>query len=246
MSRLSPITVAKESQKILIVDDEDDILDLLRYNLELAEMKVITARNGVEALEIIETTELDLVVLDIMMPQMNGMDVCKHIREYSRMKTIPILFLTARSEEENHVQGLEVGADSYLSKTYSIDVIMSQIKALLRGSQRMTQGALLFNIYDLEIDQNRYMAYRNTGTGREKFTLTRREFDLLYFLASSAGVVFTRRKLIKKVWGVKVEVGQRTVDVHVSKLNKKLGKYQGMDYIQSVKGVGYRFLEPTE
>jgi len=245
MSRLSPITEAKESHRILIVDDEDDILDLLRYNLELLGMKVITARNGVEALDIIETTELDLVVLDIMMPQMNGMDVCKHIRKYSPMKTVPILFLTARSEEENHVQGLEVGADSYLSKTYGIDVIMSQIKALLRGSQRIAPGASLFNIYDLEIDQDRYRAYRNSGEGRVKVTLTRREFDLLYFLASSAGVVFTRRKLIKKVWGVKVEVGQRTVDVHVSKLNKKLGKYQGMDYIQSVKGVGYRFLEPT-
>ncbi len=244
MSKLSPISVALESSTVLIVDDEDDILDLLRYNLERLGVSVIAARNGVEALDIIENKEFDLIVLDIMMPQLNGIEVCQHIRKYSRQKTVPILFLTARSEEEDYVLGLEAGADSYLSKTYGIDVIMSQIKALLRGSYRIVPGASLFSIHDLEIDRDRYWVFRNTGDQRTQITFTRREFDLLYFLANSAGVVFTRKKLIKKVWGVKVEVGQRTVDVHVSKLNKKLGKYQDADYIQSVKGVGYRFLEP--
>jgi len=243
MANLSPISAALELSTVLIVDDEDDILDLLKYNLERIGVTVILARNGIEALEIIEKKELDLVVLDIMMPQMNGLEVCQHIRKYSGQKTVPILFLTARSEEEDHVYGLEAGADSYLSKTYGIDVIMSQIKALLRGSYRIVPGASLFTIHDLEIDRDRYWVFRNTGDQRTQMTFTRREFDLLYFLANSAGVVFTRKKLIKKVWGVKVEVGQRTVDVHVSKLNKKLGKFQNADYIQSVKGVGYRFLE---
>ena len=243
MPKLSPITEAQDSSTVLIVDDEDDILDLLQYNLERLGMKTITARNGVEALDIVETRAVDLVVLDIMMPQMNGLEVCKHIRKYSKLKTVPILFLTARSEEEDHIQGLDVGADSYLPKTFGIDVITSQIKALLRGTQRIIPGASILSIHDLSIDRDRYRIFRGDGDERVQIRLTRREFDLLYFLANSPGVVFTRRTLIKRVWGVSVEVGERTVDVHVSKLNKKLGKCQGEDYIQSVKGVGYRLLE---
>ncbi len=243
MPKLSPITESQDSSTVLIVDDEDDILDLLRYNLERLGMKTITARNGVEALEIVEKRDLDLIVLDIMMPRMNGLEVCQHIRKYSRLKTVPILFLTARSEEEDHIQGLDVGADSYLPKTFGIDVVVSQIRALLRGTQRIIPGASILSIHDLSIDRDRYLIFRGNKEERTPIRFTRREFDLLYFLANSPGVVFTRRTLIKKVWGVKVEVGERTVDVHVSKLNKKLGKYRGAEYIQSVKGVGYRFLE---
>lgn len=243
MSKTSPIAAAQDSHTILIVDDEDDILDLLRYNLERLGMKTITARNGVEALDIVETRSLDLIVLDIMMPRMNGLDVCRHIRKYSRLKEVPILFLSARSEEEDHIKGLDIGADSYLSKTFGIDVIVSQIKALLRGTQRIIPGASILSIHDLNIDRDRYWVFRKNAEEQIQINFTRREFDLLYFLANSPGVVFTRRNLIKKVWGMKVEVGKRTVDVHVSKLNKKLGKFQGTDYIQSVKGVGYRFLD---
>lgn len=243
MSKTSPIAAAQDSHTILIVDDEDDILDLLRYNLERLGMKTITARNGVEALDVVETRSLDLIVLDIMMPRMNGLDVCRHIRKYSRLKEVPILFLSARSEEEDHIKGLDIGADSYLSKTFGIDVIVSQIKALLRGTQRIIPGASILSIHDLNIDRDRYWVFRKNAEEQIQINFTRREFDLLYFLANSPGVVFTRRNLIKKVWGMKVEVGKRTVDVHVSKLNKKLGKFQGTDYIQSVKGVGYRFLD---
>jgi len=245
MSKTSPNTVAGVSTKVLIVDDEDDILDLLRYNLELLGMKILTARNGIEALKIIEDEAVDLIVLDIMMPQMNGLEVCQYIRTFSNLKTVPILFLTARSEEEDHIQGLDVGADSYLPKTFGIDVIISQIKALLRGTQRVVPSASVLSIHDLDIDRDRYWVFQKKEEERVKIHFTRREFDLLYFLANSAGYVFTRRTLIKKVWGMKVEVGERTVDVHVSKLNKKLGKYQDSDYIQSVKGVGYRFLNPN-
>ena len=193
--------------------------------------------------KIIETQALDLVVLDIMMPRMNGLEVCRHIRNYSNMKTVPILFLTARSEEEDHIQGLDVGADSYLPKTFGIDVILSQIKALLRGIHRIPSGASILHLHDLEIDRDRYWVFRKVGEERSQIRFTRREFDLLYFLANSPGVVFTRKTLIKRVWGMKIAVGERTVDVHVSKVNKKLGKYQEADYIQSVKGVGYRFYE---
>ncbi len=244
MPNISPITAAKDSCTVLIVDDEDDILDLLRYNLERLGIKTITARNGIEALDMVESHALDLVVLDIMMPGMNGLEVCRHIRKYSNIQSVPILFLTARSEEEDHIQGLDVGADSYLPKTFGIDVIISQIKALLRGTHRTLPSPSLLSVHDLEIDRDRYWVSRNDPNEHAKITLTRREFDLLYYLANSPGVVFTRRNLIKRVWGMRVEVGERTVDVHVSKVNKKLGKYQGTDYIQSVKGVGYRFLEP--
>lgn len=244
MSTLSPISSARDSSTVLIVDDEDDILDLLRYNLERLSVSIITARNGVEALAIIENHTIDLIVLDIMMPQMNGLEVCQHIRKYSNIKTVPILFLTARSEEEDYIQGLDVGADSYLPKTFGIDVIISQIKALLRYTQRIIPGESVLNIHDLNIDRDRYKIFKKNGEIRSHIRLTRREFDLLYFLASSSGFVFSRRTLIRNVWGTSVVVGQRTVDVHVSKINKKLGKYQAKDYVQSVKGVGYRFLEP--
>ena len=244
MSTLSPISSARDSSTVLIVDDEDDILDLLRYNLERLSVSIITARNGVEALAIIENHTIDLIVLDIMMPQMNGLEVCQHIRKYSNIKTVPILFLTARSEEEDYIQGLDVGADSYLPKTFGIDVIVSQIKALLRYTQRIIPGESVLNIHDLNIDRDRYKIFKKNGKIRSYIRLTRREFDLLYFLANSSGFVFSRRTLIRNVWGTSVVVGQRTVDVHVSKINKKLGKYQQKDYVQSVKGVGYRFLEP--
>ena len=244
MAKLSPISAARESSTVLIVDDEDDILDLLRYNLERIAINIITVRNGIEALQIIENRSVDLIVLDIMMPQMNGLEVCQHIRKYLNNNTVPILFLTARSEEEDYVQGLNVGANCYLPKTFGIDVIISQIKALLRNTQRIIPGASVLNIHDLSIDRGRYQTFQKSGDVQSQIRLARREFDLLYFLANSSGLVFSRRNLIKKVWGVSVVVGERTVDVHVSKINKKLGKYQGKDYIQSVKGVGYCFLEP--
>ena len=180
-SKISPITAARDSTKILIVDDEDDILDLLRYNLELLGMKILTARNGVEALKIIDNEAVDLVVLDIMMPQMNGLEVCQYIRNFSNLKTVPILFLTARSEEEDHIQGLDVGADSYLPKTFGIDVIISQIKALLRGTQRVLPCASVLSIHDLDIDRDRYWVFQKSENTREKIHFTRREFDLLYF-----------------------------------------------------------------
>ena len=239
----SPTAAGPDSCTILIVDDEDDILDLLRYNLEKEGMQVITANDGIEALSAIETESIDLVVLDIMMPHIDGLEVCQRIRSNSKFKTIPLLFLTARSEEEDHIRGLDAGADSYLPKSFGIGVIVSQIKALLRGTQRISTNDLTVTILDLEIDLERFRVFRNGQGTRSELRFTRKEFKLLYFMASTSGRVFRRKTLIRQVWGRTSKVGERTVDVHVSKVNKKLGKYHGNDYIMSVAGVGYRFLE---
>ena len=243
MPMSSPIATTQDLCTILIVDDEDDILDLLRYNLEKEEMRVITARDGIEALTAIDTESIDLVVLDIMMPHIDGLEVCQRIRSNSKVKSIPILFLTARSEEEDHIRGLDAGADSYLPKSFGIGVIVSQIKALLRGTRRIHTNNLTVTVLDLEIDPERFRVFRNGQNERVEFRFARKEFKLLYFLASGSGRVFKRKTLIKKVWGKPKKVGERTVDVHVSRVNRKLGKYLGNDYIVSVAGVGYRFLE---
>ena len=239
----SPTATDQDLCTILIVDDEDDILDLLRYNLEKEEMRVIAAKDGAEALSAIGTESIDLVVLDIMMPNIDGMEVCRRIRSNSKFKTIPILFLTARSEEEDHIRGLDAGADSYLPKSFGIGVIVSQIKALLRGTKRIHADGLTVTVLDLVIDPERFRVFRNGQKERVELRFARKEFKLLYFLASTSGRVFKRKTLIRKIWGKNSKVGKRTVDVHVSRVNKKLGKYQGNDYIVSVSGVGYRFLE---
>jgi two-component system alkaline phosphatase synthesis response regulator PhoP len=225
--------------KVLVVDDEDDILDLLQYNLEREGFEVVLARDGVEALGVAEEEKPDLIILDIMMPRLNGIEVCRRLRQNAQLRTIPILMLTALSGEEEHVEGLDVGADIYLSKPISIPVLVSQSKALLRGVRRYEEPPDLLRVHDLEVDRDRYLVFRKTDDERDEMRFPRKEFELLYFLASHPGKVFTRQELLDHVWGRDVYVVDRTVDVHVRKIREKLGS----EYIETVKGVGYKFME---
>ena len=225
--------------RVLLVDDEDDILALLAYNFKREGFEVELARDGVEALEKAARWQPDVIILDIMMPNMDGIEVCRRIRRDARLRTTPILMLTARTEEEDQIQGLEIGADMYVGKPVSVPVLLSQTRALLRGARRYETPPDLLRIHDLEIDRDRYLVYRNGPEGRETVRLPRKEFELLYFLAAHPGRVFTRQELLDAVWGRDVYVVDRTVDVHIRKIREKLGRH----YIETVKGVGYRFRE---
>lgn len=223
--------------RILIVDDEEDILELLRYNLERDGYHVTEAHDGAEALSIAHREAPDLFVLDIMMPRMDGIETCRKIREHAGLRRIPVLMLTARSDESDHVKGLDVGADIYLTKPISIPLLLSQVRAMLRGTSKFDELPELIRIHDLEIDRQRYVVRR---VGEEAtIRLPRKEFELLRYLAANPGRVYSRQDLLDEVWGRDVYVVDRTVDVHVRKVREKIGE----DYIETVKGVGYRFRE---
>jgi two-component system alkaline phosphatase synthesis response regulator PhoP len=222
---------------VLVVDDEDDIVDLLRYNLSKEGYRVSVARDGVEAMTSAQENRPDLIILDIMMPRMNGIDVCDAIRKDVLLRTIPIMMLTAMSEEEDHVKGLESGADIYLAKPISVPILISQTKALLRSSERSEAPPDLIRIHDLDIDRDRFRVFRSTADSVDEIRLPRKEFELLFALASRPGIALSRKELLDLVWGTDVYVVDRTVDVHVRKIREKIGE----DYIETIKGVGYRF-----
>lgn len=224
---------------ILIVDDEDDILDLLDYNLRAEGFSTLLARDGIEAIEKAEQEQPDLVILDIMMPRLDGIEVCRRMRQSKTLRAIPILMLTAKTEEQDQVKGLDVGADIYLSKPVSVPVLLSQTKALLRGVQRYEIPPELLYVHDLEINRDRYLVIQVRDGEKVELRLPRREFELLYFLAQHPGKVFSRQDLLDQVWGRDIYVVDRTVDVHVRKIREKLGS----EYVETVKGVGYRFLK---
>ena len=240
MSSESPKNLSRpdNTPTILIVDDEDDIIDLLEYNLEKEGYHTASATNGIEGIELARQIKPDLIILDIMMPGMDGIDVCRRLRQDAYLRHTPILMLTARTEEEAQVEGLDVGADIYFSKPISIPVLFSQIRALLRGAGRSESKPQLLTIHNLEIDRERYLVFNHIDGEASEVRLPRKEFELLYFLASHPGKVFTRQELLDQVWGHDVYVVDRTVDVHVRKIREKLGN----DYIETVKGVGYKFL----
>ena len=224
-------------KKILLVDDEKDILEFLSYNLTKEGFIVKTCLNGSSAIKVIDEFEPNLIVLDVMMPGMDGIETCEIIRANSNYDNIIIAFLTARSEDYSQVAGLEAGADDYINKPIKPKVLVSRVKALLR--RKTSQGtdqnisSSSINISDLNIDRESYQVERD---GIE-ISLPRKEFEILYLLATKPGKVFKREEIFDKVWGDDVIVGGRTIDVHVRKLRRKLGR----DYIVTVKGVGYKF-----
>ena len=230
---------ADSAGHVLVVDDEDDILDLLDYNLRKEGYEVDLARDGIEALAKTQSRTPDVIILDVMMPRMDGIEFCRAVRGHAVLRSVPILMLTARSDEHDHVTGLDVGADIYLTKPISLPVLLSQTKALLRSRTLSENPPDRLTVHDLEIDKDRFRVFKHAEVGVQEIRLPRKEFELLYFLASRPGMVFGRAELLDTVWGTDVYVVDRTVDVHVRKIREKIGS----DYIETVKGVGYRFKE---
>lgn len=224
-----------EKQTILVVDDEKDLLDLIEYNLKKEGFNVLKAENGEEGIAVAKEKNPDLVLLDIMMPKMDGMQAVEEMRKDDQLKNIPIIFLTARSDEKTEVEGLNKGGDDYITKPISTTKLISRIKAVLRRFDERQESVNRIEVHDIQIDKDRYIVSR----GEEEFHLPRKEFELLFFLASRKGRVLDRQTLLNRVWGDNIYVVDRTVDVHVRKIREKLGDH----YIETVKGVGYRFKE---
>lgn len=232
-------------KKVLIADDEQDILDLLSYNLKKEGFTIVTASNGRQAVDIALKEMPDLVLLDIMMPELDGLEVCKILRQRPETAAIPIMFLTAKSDEIDQILGLELGADDYIQKPISPRVLIARLKTVFRrGSETVRTETIaapeLLRIGSLEVNR---LNYTVKVDGTETF-FAKKEFELLAFLATNKGKVFSREILLQRIWGESVQVIDRTVDVHVSKVREKLGPYAG--WLQTVKGVGYRFREPSE
>ena len=226
---------------VLVVDDDPDLVELLQYALETEGFTVLIASDGVAGLAIAEAEKPDLIVVDIMMPRMDGIALTAQIRERAALRLTPILMLTARTDERDEIAGLEAGADDYLPKPVSPKRLVSRVKALLRRVEREEEATTAqVRVHDLVIDRDRYLVERPASG--ETFRLPRKEFELLFFLASHPGRVFERDELLSAVWGADVVVVDRTVDVHVRKIREKIGS----DYIETVKGVGYRLAEALE
>ena len=219
--------------KILLVDDEEDILDLLEYNLKKEGYTVETASNGKKAIEIASSFLPDLIILDVMMPEMDGIETCAEIRKISSISNTVITFLTARGEDYSQIAGFEAGADDYIMKPVKPKVLLSKIKGLLRRNMAdLVDQEINASI---KIDREKYVVFQN----EKEITLPKKEFELLALLMSRPNNVFTREKIFASVWGDDIVVGDRTIDVHIRKLREKIGD----DYIKTVKGVGYKFVE---
>ncbi len=227
--------------KVLLVDDELDILEFLSYNLEKEGYEVFTAKNGVEALKIAEQETPHLIILDVMMPEMDGITACEELRKMPALSGSVIAFLTARGEDYSQIAGFEAGADDYITKPVRPKVLVSRVKALLK---RSGEGAPVVaevvdtntvSIGNLMIDKERYLI----RIGDIEMVLPRKEFELLSLLVSKPGKVFTREEIYHSVWGENVVVGDRTIDVHIRKLREKIGN----NHIKTLKGIGYKFVE---
>ncbi len=223
-----------EKHKILIVDDEPDILEFMQYNLEKEGFEVFLASSGKQALEVAKQELPDLIILDVMMPGMDGIETCRELRNDARLRDTIIAFLTARNEDYSQIAGFESGADDYIAKPIKPRVLISRIKALLKRSGQTVSGPIT-EISGLIIDRNTYTLTQN---GKE-LTLPKKEFELLAFLATKPGKVFTRDEILNRVWGNDVVVGDRTIDVHIRRLREKVGD----KVIRTIKGVGYKFEE---
>ena len=222
-------------RKILLVDDEPDILEFMEYNLKKENYDVVKASNGKEAILKAKKEKPDLIILDIMMPEQDGIETCRQLRDIPDFKNTMIAFLTARNEDYSQVAGFDVGADDYITKPIKPRVLVSRINALFRryNSGANEERGQVVIAGNLRIDREQYLVHRND----EKIILPRKEFELLSLLASRPGKVFTRDEILDKVWGNDIVVGDRTIDVHVRKLREKLGE----ENIKTVKGIGYKF-----
>lgn len=222
----------KQKIKILLVDDEPDILELLAFNLSNEGYQIFTANNGKEALRVADQQLPHLIILDVMMPVMDGMEACERLRMDKRFQNTIIMFLSARGEDYSQVAAFDSGADDYVTKPIKPRILNSKVKALLRRAFKDDSGSNI-SIADMTINVEEYKVIQN---GKE-INLPRKEFELLYLLASKPGKVFKRAKIMESVWGSDVVVGDRTIDVHIRKLREKIGE----QYFKTIKGVGYKF-----
>ena len=227
--------MSNSNVKILLVDDEPDILEIISYNLSAQGYNVFTANNGLQAIKKAKKEQPQLIILDVMMPEMDGIEACEHIRKIPELQHTLITFLTARGEDYSQVAGFEAGADDYITKPIKPKVLVSKIKSLLRRLNTITDSPSkdLLELENLIIDRE---AYKIIFKG-EDVILPRKEFELLYLLASKPGKVFKREDILDKIWGNEVVVGGRTIDVHIRKLREKLGDKR----FKTIKGVGYKF-----
>ncbi|KQS32722.1 response regulator transcription factor [Dyadobacter sp. Leaf189] len=231
---MSTTKSAVSAPKVLVVDDDSDIVELLEYNLTKEGYSVLTASNGKKAIEIAKTFTPDLILLDIMMPQLDGIETGRILRQNPDIRNTYILFLTARSEEYSEVAAFDVGADDYITKPIKPRALMSRINALFRREAQKAESGDTIDILDLSINRKNYTV---TQAGEKAIVLPKKEFELLFFLAQTPNKVFSRDELLQKIWGADIYVLERTVDVHIRKLREKLGD----QYIKTLKGVGYMF-----
>jgi len=223
----------KKGIKILLVDDEPDILEIVGYNLSQEGYKIVTANNGKEAIAVAKKEKPHLIIMDVMMPEMDGIEACENIRQIPDLQQTIITFLTARNEDYSQVAGFEAGADDYIAKPIKPKLLVSKVKALLRRLKDESETADNITVGNIEINREEYKIVIEN----KEIVLPKKEFELFYLLASKPGKVFKRDEILDKVWGNEVIVGGRTIDVHIRKLREKIGE----DLFKTIKGVGYKF-----
>lgn len=223
-----------KQKKILLIDDEQDILEILSYNLEKEGYEVFTATNGNEGIEMAKQILPDLILLDVMMPEKDGIETCQDLRKIKELQKTLIVFLSARSEEFSQLAGFQAGANDYIVKIIKPKVLISKVNALLQLTSQVSGSSKNIEIGDLIIDKD---IFRVSKAG-QLFMLPKKEFDLLYLLASNTDKVFKRDEILEKVWGNDVIVGERTIDVHIRRLREKLG----INTVQTLKGIGYKLV----
>ncbi|MGV8915322.1 MAG: response regulator transcription factor [Kaistella sp.] len=223
-----------KQKKILLIDDEPDILEILSYNLEKEGYEVATATNGNEGIEKAKEMLPDLILLDVMMPEKDGIETCQEMRKIKELQKTLIVFLSARSEEFSQLAGFQAGANDYIVKIIKPKVLISKVNALLRLTSQVSNSSQNIELGDLIINKDNFCVSK----GGQQFMLPKKEFNLLYLLASNTEKVFKRDEILEKVWGNDVIVGERTIDVHIRRLREKLG----IDTIQTLKGIGYKLV----
>ena len=223
----------KNSAKILVVDDDPEILEILKYNLSNSGFEVKVAHNGIQAVKKSKKFIPDIILLDVMMPEMNGIEACVEIRNIDNLRNVQIIFLSARAEDYTQIAAFEAGADDYINKPIKPKILIKKITNIANRLKSSENGENVIKVSDLKINREEYVVIKN----KTEIILPRKEFELLFLLASKPGKVFSRYEIMNKVWGSQVVVGDRTIDVHVRKLREKLGE----NYIKTTKGVGYKF-----
>ena len=223
----------KESLKILIVDDDLDIIEILKYNLNNSGYFVKSANNGIKAIKKAKKFLPDIILMDVMMPEMTGIEACSEIRKIDQLRNTIIIFLSARSEDYTQISAYDAGADDYISKPVKPKILLKKISNIAKKIKLENSHSKILDLGSLKINREEYLVVKN----KNKILLPRKEFELLFLLGSKPEKVFTREEIMNKVWGTQVVVGDRTIDVHIRKLREKIGE----KYIKTIKGVGYKF-----